>query len=56
MNIYVAGDYGVGYAYWLLDFYKEAIITRDILEADLIMFTGGADISPSIYGEKIART
>ena len=56
MNIYVAGDYGVGYAYWLLDFYKEAIITRDILEADLIMFTGGADISPSIYGEKISRT
>lgn len=56
MNIYIAGDYGVGYAYWLLDFYKEAVITRDILEADLIMFTGGADISPSIYGEKISRT
>ena len=55
MKIYIAGDYGVGYAYWLLDYYKDSAITRNIDEADLVMFTGGADINPSIYGEKHLR-
>lgn len=56
MKIYIAGDYGVGYAYWLLDYYKDSVITRNIDEADLVMFTGGADINPSIYGEKTSKT
>lgn len=29
------------------------IITENINEADIVVFTGGADISPSLYGEKL---
>lgn len=56
MNIYIAGDYGVGYANWILDAFKDSIITRDINNANLMLFTGGADIDPSIYGEKQSKT
>lgn len=31
-------------------------ITKDLIYADLICFTGGADVSPSMYGAKSHRT
>lgn len=44
-KIYVVG-YGDNYANWM-----EGEITKDFDEANLICFTGGADVSPSLYGK-----
>ena len=56
MNIHVAGDYGFGYANWIQDAFKESVIKRDIESADLVLFTGGSDINPEIYGENKSHT
>lgn len=43
------------YTSWRSDFSKlidNGIATHDIKQADLIIFTGGADINPMIYGQK----
>lgn len=45
-KIFVVG-YGIGYANWM-----GGKIVQKMQNADLVVFTGGADISPSIYGEK----
>jgi GMP synthase-like glutamine amidotransferase len=41
----VGGQYF--YANWM-----NGVITKDFKEADLVVFTGGEDVSPSLYGEK----
>ena len=45
-KIYVVGGYN-DYANWM-----EGEITTDMKEANLIVFCGGEDIHPSLYGEK----
>lgn len=40
-----------GYARWIPD----CKIVTDIKEADLLLLTGGEDINPALYGEKIGR-
>ena len=44
-KIYVVGD-NTEYANWM-----EGEITNDMKEAYLVVFTGGEDVSPSLYGE-----
>ena len=50
-KIYVVGG-SIGYANWLLDMGME--ITEVPEEADIALFTGGADIDPAFYGEQSA--
>jgi len=45
-RIYVVGN-AFGYANWM-----EGKLTNVLEEADLVVFTGGEDISPALYGEK----
>ena len=45
IKVFVVG-YGSGYASWIQD----KILVEDIEEADVIVFTGGQDINPKIYG------
>lgn len=47
MKVYVVGG-AVGYTRFLDD----AEITHNIKDADIVMFTGGEDVDPSIYGCK----
>lgn len=49
MNVYVVG---VGYAYERM--FKQAgyALATSMQEADLLCFTGGADVSPEMYGEE----
>lgn len=44
-KIYVVGP-AVGYANWM-----KCEIVNNIEEADLVLFTGGEDVTPSLYGE-----
>ena len=44
-NIFVVG-HGSGYANWM-----EGSLTNELKKSDLVVFTGGEDINPSIYGE-----
>lgn len=39
----------VGTALNYADFIKEAALTSDMKEADIVLFTGGEDVSPSLY-------
>jgi len=48
-KVYVVGGSN-GYANWLIEMGME--LTKVPEEADIAMFTGGADINPAIYGEK----
>lgn len=43
--------YVVGGDYHYADFIYNHIITRNLEEADIILFTGGEDVSPEMYGE-----
>lgn len=45
--------YVVGSATNYMDWIKDAELTENILNADLVMFTGGEDVHPSIYEEPI---
>jgi gamma-glutamyl-gamma-aminobutyrate hydrolase PuuD len=45
-KIYVVGG-ALGYANWM-----QGKIVKTIQEADLVVFTGGEDVSPHIYGEE----
>lgn len=47
IKVFVVG-YGTGYASWIHD--KQLV--NDIEDADVIVFTGGQDINPAIYGCK----
>lgn len=48
-KIFVVGG-NIRYANWM-----EGKLTKVMEEADLIVFTGGEDVSPSMYGEKMHR-
>lgn len=50
MKIYVVG-HSKNYASWI----KDASLTDDMKEADIVLFTGGEDVSPILYGEKEGR-
>ena len=39
----------VGTALNYADFIKDAALTSDMKEADIVLFTGGEDVSPSLY-------
>lgn len=45
MKIFVVGG-SVGYA----NFLEGASLVQDIKEADVVLFTGGEDVDPSLYG------
>jgi putative glutamine amidotransferase len=46
-KLFIVNDYGCG------DAFKQVFnTTRDLDKADALMFTGGEDISPTLYGEK----
>lgn len=45
MKVFVVGG-SVGYA----NFLEDASIVKDIKEANLVLFTGGEDVDPSLYG------
>jgi len=49
-NIYVVGG-DINYANWL----SEMNHVNNVEDADLIMFTGGADVDPSYYGEAVGK-
>jgi hypothetical protein len=49
-KLFVVNDYGCGKP-WYMTFQK----TSDFENADAIMFTGGEDINPVLYGEKEGR-
>lgn len=51
-KLYVVGG-SYGYANWMLPLGCE--IVRDKNDADIFVFTGGADLDPSFYGEKPGR-
>ena len=48
-KIYVVGSQ-TGYACWLEDMGMK--LKKNLNEADIALFTGGADINPALYGEK----
>ena len=48
-KIYVVGGSN-GYANWLLD--MGMMLTKEPTNADIALFTGGADLGPELYGEK----
>jgi gamma-glutamyl-gamma-aminobutyrate hydrolase PuuD len=47
IKVHVVGR-SIEYATWL----KNYILEKNILNADLVLFTGGEDVSPSFYNEK----
>ena len=49
-KIYVIGGAN-HYANWI----KNATLVNDAQQADIIMFTGGADVNPRIYGQNIGK-
>jgi gamma-glutamyl-gamma-aminobutyrate hydrolase PuuD len=51
MKIYIVGNGFDGYINWIKDVVK--VDTPE--EADLLLFGGGADVDPSLYGEKTGK-
>jgi hypothetical protein len=49
-NIYVVG-YGASYANWM-----QGELVPEMEDADLVVFTGGEDISPALYGKQANRS
>ena len=49
-NIYVVGN-SKGYANWM-----EGTLVSDMKDANLVVFTGGEDVHPSLYGETMNPT
>lgn len=45
IKVYVVGG-SIGYARWI----ENRVLVDDIKDADVVMFTGGEDINPSLYG------
>lgn len=44
--------YVVGTAYHYADFIKDATLVPNMEEADIVLFTGGEDVTPALYKEK----
>lgn len=51
INVFVVG-YGVGYAKFLENY----SIVNDLEDADVVIFTGGEDVNPALYGAKVHKT
>ena len=47
MKVFVVG-YSTNYS----NFIDGAILTKSLEEADVVLFTGGEDVDPSLYGAK----
>lgn len=50
IKVYVVG-HSTGYASWINNYQ----IVKGISEADVVLFTGGEDVNPKLYNEKIGR-
>lgn len=50
-KIYIVGTVGREYANWC-----EGSITRDMEDASIVLFTGGEDVTPELYGKKAHYT
>jgi gamma-glutamyl-gamma-aminobutyrate hydrolase PuuD len=50
MKIFVTDN-----AYHYAKIIKDSVITKNIDEAELVIFTGGADVDPKLYGEEVGR-
>ena len=48
--------YVVGEAKYYASFIKNSKVIDDITKADIVMFTGGEDVDPSLYGAEKHRT
>jgi gamma-glutamyl-gamma-aminobutyrate hydrolase PuuD len=47
----------VGSSQYYADFIENRVLVNDIKDADIVLFTGGEDVDPSVYGcEKHDRT
>lgn len=51
MKVFVIGFRSEIYANWI----PEVQLVRDMVEADIVMFTGGEDVDPSLYNEPVGR-
>lgn len=51
-RVYIVGSFGANYCNWIED-HK---IVKRMEDANLVLFTGGSDVSPSIYGKKAHPT
>ncbi len=50
-KIYIVGVWGNEYANWC-----QGRIVRDMEDADIVLFTGGEDVTPSLYGKRSHHT
>lgn len=48
--------YVVGTQYWYSSFIENAVNVDNIEDADIVLFTGGADVTPGLYGAKKHHT
>lgn len=46
----------VGGANWYANWISDSVLTNDINEADIVLFTGGEDVDPVIYGKEKHHT
>ena len=46
----------VGSALNYADFINDSILTSDMSEADIVLFTGGSDVSPALYKTRPHRS
>lgn len=51
IKVYVVGD-----GYYYANFIKDAILVSSVQDADIILFTGGEDVTPELYKEKTHPT
>lgn len=47
MKVFVVGE-----ATYYASFIKNSVLVNNIKEADIVLFTGGEDVDPSLYGEQ----
>lgn len=50
-RIYIVGGWGTEYANWC-----EGRIAKNMTDADLVLFTGGEDVTPSLYNKRPHHT
>lgn len=50
IKLYAACGY-ISYATWILSMHTENKLVTDIKQANMVLLAGGADVSPTLYGE-----